>query len=186
IMYAAADGSLYYGDSDDQSQALKRYDPKTKETTTINDRLPPGEFGAIAPSPDGRDVYFLMAESKEVYRLDLKWGKVQFIKKLCGVNRWRLYNLHLSLDGDNAYYVSNNNDHSKLYRLHIKSGLCREELDIDELLGPRNLCFGGVGIWDDQGSFYAPVWTLREGEPEKLAILKATVEDPMPFPESGE
>ena len=34
--------------------------------------------------------------------------------------------------------------------------------------------------WDDQGSFYAPVWTFGDG-PRDLAILKATVEDPMPI-----
>jgi sugar lactone lactonase YvrE len=181
IMYAAADGSLYYGDEseDKRAQSLKRYDPKTGQTETVWDQLPPGEFGAIATSPGGRDVYFLLAESKQIYRLDLKTSRVRFIKNLCGVNNWRLYNFHLSLDGDNAYYVSNNNDRSKLYRLHIKSGLCREELDIDELLGTRNLCFGGVGVWDDQGSFYAPVWTMEADVPD-LAILKATVEDPMP------
>lgn len=177
IMYADADGSLYYGDGDDRSQALKRYDPSTGRTETITDKLPPGEFGAMALSPDGRDVYWLMAESKEVYRLDLKWGKVRFIKKLCGTNLWKLYNLHLSPDGDNAYYVSNNNEHSKLYRLHIKSGLCREEMDINGLLGTRGLCFGGVGVWDDRGSFYAPVWTFGK-EVKDLAIIKATVEEP--------
>ena len=185
VMYAAADGSLYYGDGDEQSQSLMRYDPASGQTETVTDKLPPGEFGAIAPSQDGRDVYFLMAESKQVYRLDLKWGNVRFIKELCGVNRWRLYNLHLSLDGDNAYYVSNNNDRSKLYRLHIKSGLCREELDINELLGTRDLCFGGTGVWDDQGSFYAPVWT-HGGDGSDLAILKAAVEEPKPVIQTGQ
>ncbi|MBX2851248.1 MAG: hypothetical protein KTR15_05840 [Phycisphaeraceae bacterium] len=64
--------------------------------------------------------------------------------------------------------------------MHVKSGLCREELNIDKLLGTRNLCFGGVGVWDDRGSFYAPVWTFGDGEPD-LAILKATVEEPEPL-----
>jgi len=186
MIYAAADGCLYYGDGDARSQKLQRYDPTTKQTETITDKLPPGEFGAIAPSPDGRDVYFLMAESKQVYRLDLKWGKVRFIKELCGTNRWRMYNLHLSMDGDNAYYVSNNNENEKtIRRLHVKSGLCRAELDLNKLLGTRRLCFGGLGVWDDMGSFYAPVWTFEKTPPD-LAILKATVEDPMPLPKTGE
>lgn len=184
IMYAAADGSLYFGDGDKQSQALKRYDPEAGKTETIADRLPPGEFGAIAPTPDGRGVLFLLAESKEVYRLDLATRKVRYVKGLCGTNWWRLYNLHLSPDGENAYFVSNNNDRSTIRRLHLKSGLCREELDINGLLGTRNLCFGGVGVWDDQGSFYAPVWTHGDGV-QDLAILKATVEDPKPINRAG-
>lgn len=177
VMYAGADGSLYYGDGDKQSQSLKRYDPQTQQTDTITDKLPAGEFGAIAPTPDGAGVLFLLAESKQVYRLDLTTRKVSFIKTLCGTNWWRLYNLHLSPDGDNAYYVSNNNDNKTIRRLHVNSGLCREVLNVDKLLGTRNLCFGGVGVWDDGGSFYAPVWTYGDGEAD-LAILKATVEEP--------
>jgi sugar lactone lactonase YvrE len=181
VMYAAADGSLYYGDQngdgDKQSQSLKRYDPATKKTDTITDRLPPGEFGAIAPTPDGEYVVFLMAESKKVYSLDLVTRRVGYKGTLCGTNWWRVYNLHLSPDGDNAYFVSNNNENKTIRRLHLKSGHCSEQLNIDKLLGTRNLCFGGVGVWDDNGSFYAPVWTHSD-EVQDLAILKATVEEP--------
>ena len=180
IMFAAADGSLYFGDGDGQSQAMKHYDPETKRTDTVADNLPPGEFGAIAPTPDGKGVLLLMAASKQVFHLDLTTRRVEFVKTLCGKNWWRLYNLHLSPDGQNAYYVSNNNDNKTIRRLHLESGLCREVMNIDKLLGTRNLCFGGVGVWDDNGGFYAPVWTHGDGA-SGLAILKATVEDARPI-----
>lgn len=37
------------------------------------------------------------------------------------------------------------------------------------------LSFGGVNVWSDDGSFYAPVWTSTEGQ-DDLAVLKARVE----------
>lgn len=177
IFHTDAAGRVTYGDGDEQSQQLLRYDPATDQTAVLAERLPPGDFGAIAASADGNTVFILIAEAKRVYRLDVPTGRVGHVAGLCGENRWRVYNLHLSPDDKNLYYVSNNNDRKTIRRVHIKSGLCREVLDIDALLGTRDLCFGGVGVWDDRGAFYAPVWT-HPGDKDDLAILRAAVEQP--------
>ena len=49
----------------------------------------------------------------------------------------------------------------------------------DKKKGLRNLCFGGTNVWDEEGNFYAPVWTFGATPPD-IGLLKVNVEVPEP------
>jgi hypothetical protein len=66
---------------------------------------------------------------------------------------------------------------SQRRRIDVATGSCTQVLDVNTVLGSRNLSFGGTGIWDDDGHFYAPVWTFL-GSPPDTALLKVKVEIP--------
>jgi hypothetical protein len=91
----------------------------------------------------------------------------------CGQNWWRLFNMAVSPDGEHVYFVSNNNDHSLIWLAPTKGGKCEKILDVNELLGSRNLAFGGQNVWVGK-SFYTPVWTYQGNN--DLVILKVTVD----------
>ena len=42
-------------------------------------------------------------------------------------------------------------------------------------MGSRDLSFGGVNVWSEDGSFYAPVWSSDYSK-DDLAIAKVRVE----------
>ncbi|MCH6257216.1 hypothetical protein MLD52_11710 [Puniceicoccaceae bacterium K14] len=179
VFYVDEVGSVYYTSEYEDREVMYKYDNETSKTRQVGQDLPLGEFGCIAPTADGRFVYFLHAKSKRVYRLDTKTEFFEYIATVCGSNWWKIYNMSLSPDEKSLYFVCNNNDRKAVRRIALSSRHCVEFIRIDELLGTRDLCFGGIGIWDDEGSFYSPVWTHS---PEKidLAILKAKVEKPHP------
>jgi len=79
----------------------------------------------------------------------------------------------VSPDGKHVFFVSNNNKKSLIWRAPVGGAKCEKILDVNDLLGRRNLAFGGQNIWYSN-SFYTPVWT-HKGEND-LAILKVTVE----------
>ena len=187
VFYVSNSGDVYYTDVDATEQTLYKYDASENTTEVIADALPGapnGEVGAIAPDAAGRYVYFLLAGAKQVYRLDTLLDDFVFFAGICGSNWWRLYNLQLSPDEQSLYYVSNNNARSTIRRIDVATRECSEVLDVDTLLGTRNLAFGGTGIWDDAGSFYTPVWTFL-GDPPDPVLLKANVEVPEPAVATG-
>jgi hypothetical protein len=180
--YVSNEGDVYYTDTDATAHTLYKYDESADSTSVVATDLPEppdGETGAIAPEVGGRYVYFLLSRTDQIHRLDTQLDQFTFFANLCGSNWWRTYNLHLSPDEQSLYYVSNNNDRSTLRRIDVATQACSEVLDIDSLLGARNLCFGGVGVWDANGHFYAPVWQSGTTSPSP-AILKAKVEVPEP------
>lgn len=79
----------------------------------------------------------------------------------------------VSPDGRHVWFVSNNNDRSRVWRVPVGSGKCEAVLDVDDLLGSRNLAFGGRNIWVGN-RFYTPVWTHQGAN--DLAILEVTVD----------
>jgi hypothetical protein len=180
--YVSNEGDVYYTDTNEAEQTLYKYDESADSTSVIAAGLPgapSGEIGAIAPEVGGRYVYFLLAQAEQVYRLDTLLDEFSPFASLCGTNWWRTYNLQLSPDEQSLYFVSNNNDRSTLRRIDIATQDCTEVLDVDSVIGDRDLCFGGVGIWDADGHFYAPVWKSGTTTPQP-AILKAKVEVPEP------
>jgi hypothetical protein len=182
VFYVSDAGDVYYTDVDETSQTLYKYDESSDSTSIIAADLPGapnGEIGSIAPQSDGHYVYFLLAGAKQIYRLDTLLDQFSYFSSACGSNWWRLYNLHLSADEQSLYFVSNNNDRSTIRRIDVATQDCSEILDVDGLLGSRNLSFGGTGVWDAAGHFYAPVWTLSSSPPD-TALLKVDVEVPEP------
>lgn len=175
IFYVDNIGNVFYTAPDGGTQKLLKYELATENTTTVATGLPDGELGGVAPTLDGETVYVLVANSKSFYRLRPAANELTHIANACGSNWWRLYNLSLSPDERTLYYVSNNNSRSTIRKIDIATGSCSEVLDVNALVGSRDLCFGGVNVWDRRGSFYAPVWTSGSA-PLDLAILKVSVE----------
>ena len=103
---------------------------------------------------------------------------------LCGTNWWRVFNLALSPNGRSLYYVSNNNSRSTIRAIDIATKKCSEVLDVNKLLGTRNLCFGGVDVWDGHGNFYAPVWTHQNRKGSDVALLQVRTGERVPAPPS--
>jgi hypothetical protein len=179
VFHTDAGGNVYYTSASGGSQTLLKYVAATGATETVATGLPDGGIGAIAPSADGTTVYWLINTTQDIYELDTTTDTLTFRLTACGSNWWRLFNLHLSRDERSLYFVSNNNDRSTIRRIDLETNACTEVLDVDELLGSRDLAFGGVGIWDRGGSFYAPVWT-NALDPPDLALLEVSVEEPLP------
>lgn len=177
VFHVSGRGDVYYGGGSATTPKLLKYVAATGATQTIADPIPEGGFGACAPAADGVLVYFLMAGSKAVHVLDTDSDTFTHVGNLCGPNWWLLFNLSLSPDGRNLYFVSNNNDRKAVRRFDLQSGSCVEVMRIDGLIGTRNLCFGGVSVWDRQGCFYVPVWT-HLADPPDLALLRVRVEPP--------
>ncbi len=177
VFYVDANGDVYYANSDDDAMIVFKYDASAMTTSTVASNLPSGELGALAPTAEGRFVYFMHANAKDVYRLDTQLDTFTFFADTCGPNFWRIYNLTLSPDERSLYYVSNNNNRSTIRRIDVATQNCEEVMDIDALLGSRNLSFGGIAVWDRAGRFYAPVWT-HEGDPADVALLQVQVEEP--------
>jgi hypothetical protein len=184
VFHVDAYGNVYYADSDGSTQTLYKYDDASGSTTVIATGIADGEIGAIAPSKNERTVYFLVSTSRAVYVLDTVDDTFSYLSTACGTNWWQLFNLSLSPDEGSLYFVSNNNDRSTIRRIDTTTGACSEVLDVDALVGSRNLCFGGVGVWDADGAFYAPVWTHLASPPD-LAVIRVEVEEPSPACSDG-
>jgi hypothetical protein len=168
--HVSSAGDVYYGQpGPEASMKLVKYDESAGTTTTL--ATIPGELlGAIAPTQDGEVAYVLEAVTKRVYRLDCRADTLTYLATACGTNWWRLFNLSLSPDGRWLWFVSNNNARSTVRRIDVVTGACSEVLDVNALLGTRNLCFGGVNVWDRAGNLYVPVWTFNAAP--DLALLR--------------
>lgn len=167
-------GDVYYlGGAGEETQDLLRFDAATGKTTALRSDLPMDEVGMIVPVPNGPEILLLLAKSKKIFRIDTVSETIRPEGKACGRNWWKLFNMSLSPDGSALYFVSNNNDNRLIWRKDLASGACSEVLDVNAVLGTRNLAFGGQQIWAAT-SFFTPVWT-HEG-PNDVAILKITIE----------
>jgi len=171
LTYADNRGNFYYETSSGNGLAIQKYDRATGTTRTVA-TVPGFEVGAVAPTSCGEVVYWLIADTKKIYRHDCLTDQFVEIATACGSNWWRIYNLSLSPNGEALYYVSNNNAHSVIQRIDLVTGACTVALDVDALLGTRDLCFGGVNVWDRNGFLYAPVWTFSAPQSEDVALLK--------------
>ena len=174
VFYVDRKANLYYAATENDENRLVKYSRATGQTRTIARGLPPGELGAVAPNADGSRVYVLHAHRRTIYLLEPEKDRFMYWTKPCGSNWWRLYNLTLSPDGRTLYFVSNNNKHRTVRQIDVATKRCSVLLDVHELLGSRNLSFGGINVWDRQGSFYTPVWTFNSETPD-AAVLKVTV-----------
>lgn len=172
VMHADAWGDLYYlgGASLEQPEFLRWSDGATQSLLRLEQT---DWIGMISPLGDGERVAVLLSKSKAVYVLDTASEQISTSFVACGVNWWQLFNMVASEDGRSLYYVSNNNDHSKIWKQDLASGTCEEVLDVKDLLGTRNLAFGGQNIWQGN-SFLTPVWTY-EGN-DDTAILRVTLD----------
>lgn len=168
------DGDVYYlGGLPDQPQSFLRYDAQTGETSVLVGGIAEDEeVGMIAQTANADIVLVLLAKSKEVFPIHTKNERRLRGGTSCGQNWWRLFNMAVSPDGKDVYFVSNNNSRAVIWRAPVGGGKCVEVLDVEGLLGSRNLAFGGRNIWVGD-RFFTPVWT-HEGSND-LAILEVTV-----------
>lgn len=174
VFHVDADGDVYYlGGPPGAEQGFLHYNAQTGETTALVTGIAADEeVGMIAPTANPEVILVLLAKSKEVFPIHT--GNERRLRggTSCGQNWWRLFNMAVSPDGKDVFFVSNNNNRSAIWRAPVGGGTCVEVLDVDGLLGSRNLAFGGQNIWVGQ-RFYTPVWT-HEGNRD-LAILEVTV-----------
>lgn len=179
-------GDVYYlgAGASAGAQSLLRYDAATGRTESLLDGVAADEvIGMIAPWRDGRRLSVLLAASKRLLTVDTVAEQAAAGGRVCGQNWWRLFNMAASPLDDSLYFVSNNNNRSEILRSDADGGGCESVLDVDDLLGSRNLAFGGVNIWSDD-SFYTPVWTFQGDD--DLALLKVDLGViPAPLPSPG-
>ena len=174
VFHVGNEGDAFYGVPAPGGLDLLRYDTSAGSTRVVAAGLPGELLGAVAPTPEGDVVYLLEALTKSVYRLDTRSDEVSFLATVCGSNWWRLFNLSLGPEGEGLFYVSNNNARSTIRAIDVDSGACREVLDVDALLGTRDLCFGGVNAWDRNGNLFAPAWTFGAAQTD-LVLLRVSL-----------
>jgi len=174
VFHVDEDGDVYYlGGLPRQPQSFLRYDAQTGETSVLVDGIEADEeVGMIVQTANPDVVLVLLAKSKEVFPVHTKNERRLRGGTSCGENWWRLFNMAVSPDGADVYFVSINNSRGMIWRAPVAGGTCVEVLDVEALLGSRNLAFGGRNIWVGD-RFYTPVWT-HEGAND-LAILEVTV-----------
>jgi len=128
VGYTDNRGSFYFETASPAGLALQRYDRTTGAITPLA-TVPGVEVGAVAPTSCGEVVYWLVADTKTIYRHDCRSGQFSQLATACGSNWWRLYNLSLSPNGEGLYYISNNNARSTIRRIDVRSD-CRAALAI--------------------------------------------------------
>lgn len=189
VMYTDNDGNLYYVNTKDHYLNLMKYELESGTTSNIaqnfaydgwNGSSAKNEgFGAVAPTVSGDTVYCMTAQSSgEIYRLICSEDKFEYITSICGSNFWKIFNLTLSKDGKTLYYVSNNNLPSDkgIRKIDLETLECSEVLELDALIPHRDLCFGGVNVWDEYGNFYVPVWSYDYDDSD-LVLMKVHAEE---------
>jgi len=181
VFHVDAAGDVYYMTQSGGSLSLLHYRAAPMTTDTLATGIPGSEVGAVVPTADGSKVYWLIADTKTVHVLDTATGSLSYLANACGTNWWRLFNMVLSPDENSLYYLSNNNSYSYVIRMDAQTGACANVLDVNALVGTRNLSFGGIGTWDRDGRYYTPVWTFQ-GDPLDLAMLQIDLEPPQPAP----
>jgi hypothetical protein len=194
VMYTDNNGNLYYINIEDHFLDLLKYDIAQDTVIKIadnfvDDRLNSSGnarntgFGAIAPTVAGDTVYCMTTAGSgsgyaDVYRLICSQNKLEHLTQIIGQAYWMIWNLTLSKDGKTLYYISNNAsvENKALYKIDIASKKCEKVLALGSILPNRDLCFGGINVWDHLGSFYLPVWSFSHDD-DDLAVLKITVNE---------
>jgi hypothetical protein len=176
LLHVDAEGDAYYaapGEGD--RHAIVLYDLQSGTTSTLMDGFSSTNIGGIVARPQDDLVALLAAKEKRVFLMDTAKERV-FPRpaSVCGSNRWELYNMTGSPDGEWLYFVSNNNSSAQLLRMRFSGATCQKVLDLQPVIGNRDLAFGGENIWLGD-SFYVPVWT-HQREPSDLALLKITID----------
>jgi hypothetical protein len=111
----------------------------------------------------------------DIFRLICSRDTLEYVRGICGTNYWKIFNMTLSRDGKTLYYIGNNTSTGKaLYRIDLETNDCGQILDLDPVIPHRDLCFGGINVWDEYGHFYLPVWSFDYDEGD-LGMLKVTV-----------
>jgi len=188
VMYTDNEGNLYYINTENQYLDLMKYDLESDQVIKIadnfvsayyegNDAYNEG-FGAIAPTITGDTVYCMTTAgtnhgNADVFRLICSKGTLEHVRGICGTNYWKIFNMTLSKDQKNLYYIGNNTATGKaLYMIDLETLECEEILDLDPIIPHRDLCFGGINIWDNYDNFYLPVWSwdYDEGDLSMLQV----------------
>jgi hypothetical protein len=186
VMYADPDGNLFYVNAGGGYLDLMKYDPELDQVYMVKDNFIDvhngynGGFGSIAPTPGGDTVYCMTTAgtnhgNAEIFRLVCSMDKLEYVTDICGTNLWMIFNMTLSLDGKALYYIANNTPSGKgIYKIDLISLECNKVLDLDDVIPHRDLCFGGINVWDKMDHFYVPVWSWDYDEGD-LALLKVHV-----------
>ncbi len=202
VMYADPDGNLFYINGGGGYLDLMKYDLDLNQVYTVKDNFIDdhdgynGGFGSIAPTPDGDTVYCMTTAgtnhgNAEIFRLICSQDKLEYVTDICGTNLWMIFNMTLSQDGKALYYIANNTPTQKgIYKIDLNSLDCSKVLDLDPIIPHRDLCFGGINVWDKMNNFYVPVWSWDYDEGD-LALLKVHVDgdeftaEPIVFTDDG-
>jgi len=188
VMYADPNGNLFYVNGQGGYLDLMKYDLDMDMVYKVKDNFIDdhdgynGGFGSIAPTPDGDTVYCMTTAgtnhgNAEIFRLICSRDKLEYITDICGTNYWMIFNMTLSKDGKALYYIGNNTPTGKaLYKIDLETLECDEILDLDPVIPHRDLCFGGINVWDHYDNFYLPVWSW-DYDPGDLAVLQVHVGD---------
>ncbi|MEN8156271.1 MAG: T9SS type A sorting domain-containing protein [Bacteroidota bacterium] len=199
VMYTANNGDLYYVNVDvtgflDLLKYDVALDSVIKVSDSFIDRRPNssgsarnGGFGSIAPTVTGDTVYCMTTAGSgsgyaDIFRLVCSEDKLEHVTQICGEAYWMIFNLTLSRDGKSLYYISNNASVAQkgLYKVDIDTKSCNKVLELGDLLPDKDLCFGGINVWDDFNNFYLPVWSysplVNDPNDNDLAVLKIHVD----------
>jgi len=187
VMYADPSGNLYYVNVENGYLDLLKYDPESDKVSMVSDNFIDDHdgynagFGSIAPTPSGDTVYCMTTAgtnhgNAEIFRLICSQDKFEYIADICGTNSWMIFNMTLSQDGKELYYIANNTPTDKgIYKIDLETLDCSKVLDLDPIIPHRDLCFGGINVWDKLNNFYVPVWSWNYDEGD-LALLKVHAE----------
>ena len=192
VMYTDNNGNLYYINTEDQMLDLMKYVLAEDKVIKVaddfvsayydgNDAYNEG-FGSIAPTVTGDTVYCMTTAgtnhgNADVFRLICSRDTLEHVRGICGTNYWKIFNLTLSQDQKALFYVASNTATGKaLYKVDLVTNECNAILDLDPIIPHRDLCFGGINVWDNYDHFYVPVWSYSY-EPGDLAVLQVHVGD---------
>jgi hypothetical protein len=202
VMYADPDGNLFYVNGGGGYLDLMKYDLDMDQVYKVKDNFIDdhdgynGGFGSIAPTAGGDTVYCMTTAgtnhgNAEIFRLICSQDKLEYVTDICGTNLWMIFNMTLSQDGKALYYIANNTPTGKgIYKIGLDSLDCSKVMDLDAIIPHRDLCFGGINVWDKMNNFYVPVWSYDYDEGD-LALLKVHVDgdefsaDPIVFTDDG-
>ncbi|KPL20753.1 MAG: hypothetical protein AMS23_10430 [Bacteroides sp. SM1_62] len=202
VMYADPDGNLFFVNGGGGYLDLMKYDLDLDQVYKVKDNFIDdhdgynGGFGSIAPTAGGDTVYCMTTAgtnhgNAEIFRLICSQDKLEYVTDICGTNLWMIFNMTLSQDGKALYYIANNTPSGKgIYKIGLDSLDCSKVLDLDAIIPHRDLCFGGINVWDKMNNFYVPVWSWDYDEGD-LALLKVHVDgdvftaEPMVFTDDG-
>ncbi|MEN8116702.1 MAG: T9SS type A sorting domain-containing protein [Bacteroidota bacterium] len=197
VMYTDNDGDLYYVNIENHYLDLMKYDLANDTVIKISDnfiddrsssgRVRNEGFGAIAPTVTGDTVYCMTTAGSgsgyaDIFRLVCSKDTLEHVTQICGEAYWMIFNLTLSKDGKYLYYISNNASVSRkaLYKVDIATKFCRKILELGSILPNKDLCFGGINVWDNYNNLYLPVWKYNSNQNDPndntLAVLKVHVD----------
>ena len=190
VMYTDNNGNLYYINVENHYLDLMKYDLASDKVIKIadnfiDDHLDNGKvynegFGSIAPTITGDTVYCMTTAgtnhgNADIFRLICSRDTLEHVTGICGTNLWKIFNMTLSKDNKTLYYVGTNTNSGKaLYKIELETLECSNILDLDPLIPHRDLCFGGINVWDNHNNFYLPVWSFNY-DPGDLAMLQVHI-----------